>query len=120
MEVKELAPDTWNYPPEGYAYMKIETEMTPSGGNTIYWSVLDPGFVEGATDADIVKFLLDNGHNNLQEVMEFEYDTSIQAIAVAVDADGNRSKPFISEILTITREGKGDAQEFVDNVPFPY
>ena len=115
LEVAALSPGMWDYAPEGYVYMHLRAEMTPAAGNTCYWTVLDPSYIEGASDDDLTEFLLSNGTTKMELITEFEYDHQIQGIAVAVDADGNRSKPWRGEILTITREGKGNAQEFVDN-----
>ena len=103
----------------------IPVDITQTEGTELYTAFFGDVDLKGKTDEDLVSWMLYNPDKYLTpvgtkyNVLRAPYEMEITGVSFEVAADGTFSKLYKGEKLIITKEGKGDAQEFVDNYPIP-
>lgn len=113
-EVAALNSDYESY--TGYdAIFTWEVQTTPQA-ESIYRSLYKKEMLEGIDDETLKENLLQGIPKTTFQVRNFvAYNYEYVMCAVAVDANGNVSRVFRSEPISVTYDTRGDAQEFLNN-----
>lgn len=82
-------------------------------GVTPMWSIFRADEVDAVTDEVIVDALKQYSYQSSAALLLF-YDVPYKVVAMCMDAEGNRTKVWKSEPLTLTKAGTSPAQEFID------
>lgn len=95
-----------------FAYEFITTPQAMG----IHYGLYSKASVEGIDDDDLRKMILERPIKDTFRPVNFirAYGLEYVLLAVAVDSEGNPSKLFKSDVITITYDGRSDAQEFID------
>lgn len=105
--------------PEGYVYVPFTVSTNPEGAS-FYWGVFPGEYLKDSTVTDDI--LINNIYGGMSQPMEIfimPYGDSFGAIAIAEDEQGNLGPLFKGPIYTVTEDGVGDPEEFLNNFPYP-
>lgn len=117
-ELIEVGGEEWNFSfYAGYAVAPVSVNISGGQQSGFLFTIFD--YVEGLDDPEqyddnlLLDTLYEVGTYWTPAYFRCEWDTPLMIAAVAFDAEGNPSRVY-RECVTFTRDGAGDAQEFID------
>ena len=112
MEVVALAPQFESFVGQGEVIIPVAADVkTPDV--IVMWSIFAAEEVDAVSEQTIVDALKAYGYQGASALLLY-YNTAYKIVAMAVDAEGNRTKVWKSEPLTLVKSGTSPAQEFID------